>query len=249
MNTLENKTVVVAGGTGNVGSFIVKDLLQRGASVAVPSRSEEKLSGLEAHLKKSVDRAALNNLNTFVGNIGDEEGAEELMETIIDSEGTPDAAVASLGRFIPAPSLLDTTVNELQQVIDGYLTGHFVAARTFLGKFKEQGGTYVFINGPLALEPWEDSGTGLISVATAGQQMLFKAMAQELKKSPVRIVELMSHAFIRERQTQSSSPIPGESVGAYTSYLISDDAEDVHGKTIQLRSMEQLEQAGISIED
>lgn len=248
MKTLKNKTVVVAGGTGNIGSFVVKELLKRGAVVAIPSRTEEKVNQLESHLSDDLDETYFKRLHPFIGNIGEEAGAEDLLEKITDKVGLPDAVVASLGRFIPAPSLLEASVNDLQQVVDGYLAGHFVAAKTFLRKFKEVGGTYIFINGPLALEPWEGSGAGLISIATAGQQMLFKVVAQELNESPANVIELMTHSFIRNRQTQPQSPIPGEAVGAYISHLISDEAKDVHGNTIQLKSMDKLGEEGISID-
>jgi NAD(P)-dependent dehydrogenase (short-subunit alcohol dehydrogenase family) len=249
MKMLNNKTIAVAGGTGNVGSFIVKELLKREAKVVVPSRSENKINLLIDHLSEDLDKQHLDRLHTFVGNIGDEEGAGKLFEKISSDTGIPDAAVASLGRFIPAPSLLDATPDELRKVVEGYLVGHFVVARTFLKKFREHGGTYIFINGPLALEPWEGSGAGLVSIATAGQQMLFKAMAQELKDNPVRVTELMTYAFIRNRQTQPGSPIPGEAVGAYASYLVSEEAKDIHGKSIQLKSLDQLEEVGVKVDD
>lgn len=242
MKSLANKTVVVAGGTGNVGSFLVKELLKTGATVAVPSRSSKNLESLKTHLSKDLKEEKLSQLYTFVGDIGNEEKAEDVYEEISSKLGAPDVAISSLGKFIPAPSLLNTSVKDLQAVVDGYLNGHFVVARTFLNKFKDTGGAYVFINGPLALAPWEGSGAGLVSIATAGQQMLFKALAQELKDSKVKVVELITHAFIRNKQTQPGSPIPGEAVGEYVSYLISDKAKNVHGKTIQLRSMDQLEE-------
>lgn len=249
MKTLNNKTIVVTGGTGNVGSFIVKELLKREAKVVVPSRSEDKITQLIDHLSDDLNEEHIDRLNTFIGDIGDEKGAEDLIEKISSKVGIPDATVASLGQFIPAPSLLNATPDELRQVVEGYLVGHFIVARTFLRKFREHGGTYVFINGPLALEPWKGSAAGLVSIATAGQQMLFKAMAQELRDSPARVTELMTYAFIRDRQTQPGSPIPGEAVGAYASYLVSDEAKDIHGKSIQLKSMEQLQEAGIEVEE
>jgi NADP-dependent 3-hydroxy acid dehydrogenase YdfG len=46
MPSLHDQTVVVAGASGNVAPFVVRALLERGACVAAPSRSEEKLQGL-----------------------------------------------------------------------------------------------------------------------------------------------------------------------------------------------------------
>lgn len=40
MSNLEGKIILVAGGTGVVGSGIVNALLERGATVVVPSRCE-----------------------------------------------------------------------------------------------------------------------------------------------------------------------------------------------------------------
>lgn len=246
MQSLKNKIVVVAGGTGNVGSFIVKDLLQRNATVVVPSRSEQKITELVSHLSKPLADKKLDNLTTITGNIANEETAEELLGNITDSVGFPDAAISSLGNFVPAPSMLNASVDDIQQVVDGYLISHFVVARTFLKKIKERKkGTYIFINGPLALEPWEDSAAGLVSTVTAGQQMLFKTMAQELKESNIKVSELINYAYIRNRETQPGSNISGEATGAYASYLISDAAEDIHGKSIQLQSTEQLTEKGI----
>ncbi len=242
MKPLKNSIVVVAGGTGNVGSFLVKELLKNGATVAVPSRSQKNLEVLKVHLKQYLNDDTLSRLHGFVGDIGDEEKSETIYEEIEKNLGAPDAAVASLGKFIPAPTLLDASVKDLHEVVDGYLTGHFVVARTFLKRFKEMGGSYIIINGPLALKPWKDSGSGLISIATAGQQMLFRTLAQELEGTKAKVTELITHAFIRNKETQPGSPLPGEAVGEFVSFLISDEAGNVHGKSIQLRSVDQLEE-------
>lgn len=248
MKSLKNKTVIVAGGTGNVGSFLVKDLLKRGAAVVVPSRSKEKIQELETFLKKHSMKLDLNQLYFLHVDIGDENEIEHILNEIVDLVGEPDAVISSLGRFLPAPTLLDTSVSKLRQVINDYLITHFIIARTFLQRFKEHGkGTYVFINGPLALKPWKESGAGLVSTATAGQQMLFKVLAQELEGSEVTVTELINYAYIRNRTTQSSSIISGEATAAYASYLVSDQAEGIHGKSIKFRSDKQLEVVDINI--
>jgi 3-oxoacyl-[acyl-carrier protein] reductase len=244
---LDNTRVVVAGGTGNVGSFIVRALLERGAAVAVPSRTEAKLREFRAYVAQHSPEAQLARLHTFVGDIGDERGAQTLLQQITNAMGAPTAVVATLGRFVAAPSLLDASTDQLQRVLHDYLIAHFVVARTFLPGLKARGGTYVFINGPLAFEPWKGFGVGLVSIATAAQHMLFRALAQELEAHPVRVVELVSHAFIRDRQTQPGSPIPGSAVGAFAAYLVSERAGTTHGQSIRLHSLQQLEDVGLEL--
>lgn len=245
MKTLNGKNVVVAGGTGNVGFFIVKALLEHGANAIVPSRSEEKFTGLREHLQDTGE-PDLSRLHTYKGNLSDEEEAGKLLERITNEVGTPEATISALGYFIPAPSLLTVDFDDLDRVMDGYLMAHFKVARTFLPLFRDNGGTFVFINGPLALNPWD--GTGLVSMATAAQQMLFKSLARELKESQARVVELMNYAYIRNRQTQPSSTLSGEALGAFVSWLVSDRPDDIHGETIHLRSPDQLTEKGIDFE-
>jgi NAD(P)-dependent dehydrogenase (short-subunit alcohol dehydrogenase family) len=248
MQPLNDQTVVVAGASGNIGPFVVRALLERGARVAVPSRSAGKLRGLREHLSSHVDETGLGRLHTFVGDLGDERDAAVLRRRISEEAGTPDAVVASVGDFVTTPSLLEASADELQRALDGYLLANFVIARTFLPVLKASGGTYVLLQGPLAFELHPELGADLISVATAAQHMLFRALAQELDGSRARVVELVSHAFIRDRQTQPGSPLSGEEVGGFVAYLLSGADEEVHGRSIHLRSPEQLSDVGLDTE-
>lgn len=246
MLELADRTVVVAGGTGNVGTFVVEALLARGATVAVPSRSGEKLEGLRDHLRPRTGEDALRRLHTFVGHLGDEADMGDLQSRIAEEVGPPDGVVASLGALVTTSSLLETRRADLQRALDGNLFAHFMAARAFLPAVVDAGGSYVFVQGPLAFEPWEGSNADLVSISSAGQNMLFRALAQELDGGPARVVELVNHAYIRERETQPESPLPGEAVGAFAAHLLFGAAgEEVHGESIHLRSPEQLEELGL----
>jgi hypothetical protein len=181
----------------------------------------------------------------LVGDLGDEAGAKELLNQITDRIGAPDAVVAALGRWQATPSLISAEVAQLEQVLRDHLLAHFIVARTFLPVLKARGGTYVFINGPLAFGPWE--GTSLVSIASSAQQMLFKSLAKELDGSPARVVELVSYASLKDQQTEPSSPIPGEAVGAYVSQLVLRNSREMHGRSLQLRYLEQLKELGLEI--
>jgi NAD(P)-dependent dehydrogenase (short-subunit alcohol dehydrogenase family) len=245
MKSLNERTVVVAGATGNVGPFVVRAALERGANVVAPSRSGERLRGLREHLSAQVDETDLRRLHTFVGDLGDERGAAVLRRRITERVGTPDAVVASVGHYVAAPSLLDTRAGKLQLALDSSLVAHFVVARTFLPVLRDSGGTYVFLQGPLAFELYPGYGGDLVSIATAAQHMLFRALAQELAESRARVVELVGHMYIRDRQAQPTSPLSGEAVGAFVAYLLAGAGEKLHGQSIHLRSPEQLAELGI----
>lgn len=245
MEASERRPVVVAGGTGNVGGFIVRELLERGVRVAVPSRSEGSIQKLRDYLSEHVPEEAVERLHTLQGNLNDGADARRLREEIAERAGPPRAVMASLGRTHMVPSVLEAGPKDLEPVLEGFLFAHYNVARTFLPEMKSRGGTYLFINGPLAFDVW-GSQTAPISIATSAQHMLFRALAKELDESPAQVVELVSHAYIRDRTTQPSSPLPGEAVGAYAAHLMLDDVEGVHGESIHLRSEEQLEVAGLT---
>jgi len=245
MPSLNDQTVVVAGASGNIGPFVVRALLERGAVVAAPSRSEEKLRELREHLRQHLDEITLGRLHSFVGDLGDEREATVVRRRIAEEAGTPDAVVASVGDFVTAPSLLDARTDDLQRALDGYLLSNFAIARTFLPGLRDFGGTYVLLQGPLAFDLYPGFDADLISVATAAQHMLFRALAQELAGSRVRVVELVAHALIRERQTQPESPLSGEALGESVAHLLSAD-DEIHGRSIRLSSPDQLPDVGRS---
>jgi len=176
---------LVAGGTGNIGRAVVHNLLMRGATVVVPSRSASKLDVLN-EAQAPAERA---RLIPVVGDISDERDAERIRAETLARIGRLDAAVASLGSFVAAPSLLAASRAMLDRVLADYLVAHFVVARTFVPVLASSGGSYLFINGVLAFAPMP--GSGLVSVATAGQAMLADAIIQETKSAGARVNELV----------------------------------------------------------
>lgn len=225
------RTVIVAGGTGSVGRVLVESLLRSGARVVVPSRSEEKLRDLRGHL----GHGTTERLVTIEGDIGDGEKAPALVERIVSERGPLHAAVATLGQFVPAESLFEASVADLEQVIDGYLIGHFVAARALIPAI-EAGGSYTLINGPLAFRPMNPSA-GLVSTVTAAQAMLARVLVEQV--DDVRVNELVLYTpFGWGEEAEKEAPVRQEQVGRYVSHLASRRAKNIQGETIHLDSEE-----------
>lgn len=243
MRYRNGNTVLVAGGTGNVGGFIVDALLRSGATVMVPSRSEAKLDGLRSFLSEQGRTDALDRLVTQVGDLATPRKGAELLNALEERGGPLDAALASLGHFRPAKSLLSAPPSDLQAVLDGYLGAHMRIAQAVIPRLKDRGGRYVFVNGPLAFDVWPGSSAGLVSIATAAQHMLFKALAQELSADPVLVTELVIHAFIRNRTAQPGSPLSGEEMGGLAArLLLSPSGHD--GETLHARKAREAEVGG-----
>lgn len=234
---LTDRTALVAGGTGSVGQVVVAGLLEAGATVVVPSRSERKL----AELRESLRDHAAERLVTLVGDLSDEEDAVRVREAVLEGAGPLDAAVASLGGFVPAPSVLEAPLSDLKRALEGYLLAHFMVAKALLPALEERSGSYTFINGPLAFRPMFP-GTGLVSIATAGQAMLAQTVMNEEADGPVRINELVLYTRFgwSDDEDQDSGAVSQGDVARFVAYLVSDRGSGVRGESIHLDDLDPL---------
>jgi NAD(P)-dependent dehydrogenase (short-subunit alcohol dehydrogenase family) len=236
---LAGRVLLVAGGTGNVGQYVVRALLADGATVVVPSRSEERLAALRA----TVGERDVNRLMVIHSDISDERKAVELTRQLKAKGLSLHAVVAALGRFIATPSVLAAPISDVHAVLNDYLIAHLIAARSLVPVL-EPGGTYVFINGPLAFDPLFE-GAGLVSISTAAQAMLARVLIQETRELPVRLNEVVVYTPFGWADKEPPSHVPSrEEVGRYVSRLISAEGVEITGRTIHLNSRRRLEHFG-----
>lgn len=227
---LAGRTAVIAGGTGSVGRVVARAFLDAGSTVVVPSRSRDKLDDLKARLES----VGTERLVTVLGDLSDESDSGRVREEILERAGSVDAAVASLGGFVPAPRVLEASIADLRRAVDGYLMAHFMVAKALLPALEERSGSYTFINGPLAFRSLFP-GTGLVSIATAAQAMLAQLVMKEEADRPVRINELVIHTrFGGGDDDPQRGPVSQADVAAFLAYLASDRGAGVEGETIHL---------------
>lgn len=232
---LTGRHALIAGGTGSVGRVLVEGFLAAGATVIVPSRSAEKISAL----RSSLNHAPGDRLITIVGDIGDEGDAERVRDEVLAEIGPLDTVIATLGGFVAAPSVLAAPVRDLRQTLDGYLLAHFIVAKTLMPMLEERAGSYTFLNGPLAFDPLFP-GTGLVSIATAGQAMFARVLMKELDSARARINELVIYTRFgwSGAEEPGSQPISQADVARYAVNLASQRGAGVRGETIHLKTHE-----------
>jgi NAD(P)-dependent dehydrogenase (short-subunit alcohol dehydrogenase family) len=224
---LKGKTVVVAGGTGNVGRHIVRALLASEADVVVPSRSAARIETL----RREVEPETAARLITVLGEL-------EAVGRAVAEAGPVAGAVASLGHFVPAREILRAERHALDGVWNDYVGAHWLAARALLPGLAARGGSYVMINGPLAFTS-SVQGAGLVSVATAAQSMLARVLMHEYRDSSARINELVIYSAFGWG-TDDANEVTGSDVGNYVAWLLSSESAPVKGRTIHLDSRDAL---------
>ena len=228
MDDLTGKRILVAGGTGTVGRYLVKAQLDAGATVIVPSRDRSRFDALASGVP-GADR-----LEPIIGDITDEADGKR----IVGEARRIDGVIASIGRFVPAPQVLDVSRSDLERAIAGYALAHFAAAKSLLPAVEKTGGGYVMINGSLAYEP-DNSGTGLVAIAGATQSMLGRVLMKERSGRGARINELVIYSSFG-RGNDDANEVKGGDVGRYASFLLSDSGAHVKGQVIHLSSRDDL---------
>ena len=107
---LKNKVVLVTGGTGGIGSAIVRGFLAEGAKVAFSSTSQAKADALLAELK------AGNQVAAFIADMTKEEEIKNFVENAKKHFGTIDIVVPNAGYEGKAHPVQDMTLDLFDQV-------------------------------------------------------------------------------------------------------------------------------------
>ncbi|KAM3608795.1 uncharacterized protein V6R79_004875 [Siganus canaliculatus] len=171
-----DRVVLALGGAGTVGSGIVKALLDKGFRVAVVSRDSNRLE----RLRSFVSPTTKDNLITIVGNVGSEEGAEQVKQDLLKSVGKVTDVVSSLGfSWWQGGPPHTQTLKDLHWVIETLLFSTFVSWKTFFPLVRDDDNcTYTFITGG-AGEKLLMPGTGFLTVGAASTLAFCQILREE----------------------------------------------------------------------
>lgn len=234
MTDLNGRVALVAGGAGAVGEGIVRALLDAGATVAVPSRAEERLRSLRERLGQGGRPADPDRLVTVEGDVGSADDALRVRDRILTAAGRLDAVVVSAGGWWQGPHLVDVEPETWHRVLDANLTTHFTVARAFLPVVRDQpGASYLMIVGDAADHPVK--GASLVTVTSAGVLGMFRSLVHEHRDHPVRINALYLGPLItRDRPEGKPEWLTAGEVGSYAAHLAGDQAAMVSGSVVPL---------------
>ncbi|XP_076853505.1 uncharacterized protein LOC143508751 [Brachyhypopomus gauderio] len=182
-----DRVVLALGGTGTVGSGVVKALLDRGFKVAVISRDSKKLE----KLKGFVSASTTGKLTTLVGDVGSEEGAEKAKQALLQAVGRITDVVSSLGfSWWQGGPPHTQSLQELHWVIETLLFSTFVSWKTFFPLVRDDREcTYTFITGG-AGEKLLMPGTGFLTVGAGSALAFCQVLREEYPQVPCKLNQL-----------------------------------------------------------
>lgn len=178
-NLLAGRVAFVAGGTSGINLEIARGLADYGASVAVFSRSQERVDGAVRDLSASAKR-----IEGYVGDVRQYDSIERALSAAAGSLGPIDIVVSgAAGNFIcPAAQL---SANGFRTVVDIDLMGTFNVLRAAYGVIRKPGASIINISAPQSTEAYW--GQAHVSAAKAGVDMLTRSLAVEWGPEGIRV--------------------------------------------------------------
>lgn len=140
MQNLENKTVLITGGTKGIGYGIAEVLLREKMKVAITSRSQKAAD----EAAKKLNAGGVGEAIGLAADVRDLKSQEKAVETMVKKWGSIDVLVANagVGHFGSVESL---TADQWQETIDTNLTGVFYSVKASLEQLKRSKGYIITI--------------------------------------------------------------------------------------------------------
>ncbi len=177
---LNNKIALVTGSTNNIGLAVARAFSREGAKVVIHSRHEEESKKIAQELGGDY----------FAADVARPEKIEALFDHITKKHHRLDILVNCIAHS-SKKDILETTLEEWQQIMAVNLTGYFICIQHAARMMKDNGGG-VIINVSAASGERGSPGTAAYSVSKGAINALTRQAAADLAPHKIRVNGLIS---------------------------------------------------------
>lgn len=241
---LENQVAIVTGACSDIGKAIAIDLLSKGASVVLSGTRPEALADLKQELTK---QSAL--IETFLGDLSDENNALEMIRFTIKHFGRLDILINNAGGGVIRP-FLEHTPETLRTTVDRNLWTAVWCTWAALPSMKEQQYGRIINLGADSVRNglWEHAG---YNAAKGGVHAMTSGLAREFALDNITIntvapcavrTKALEDFLVNDPETAQKfiDVIPQgragepEEIASMVSYLATREASYVTGQVISV---------------
>lgn len=238
----DRPVMLIAGGSGSLGSQTAREALAQGWAVALHGRTPEKLEALERELGE------IGMVEGFIGDVFAPDGAQTLVDEVAERFGRIDAVVDCVASGVPGISGLfpDTdpaSFSPFYDVSTGWLLRLSHAAYPLL---KVQGGTIIsFISDAGIFAAPHQTAIGTVRAASIG---FIRNLSREAARDGIRahvisvsyvegsdIVARLGPKRMETARRRAGLGLPtANDIAPMTVFLCSDNAAKITGQVISI---------------
>lgn len=184
MQELENKTVLITGGSKGIGYGIAESLMAEKMKVAITSRSLRAAEEAAARLNK----AGVGEAMGIAADVRDFRSQQQAVERVMARWGSLDVLIANagIGHF---GSIETLTPEQWQETIDTNLTGVFFSVKASLDPLKKSKG-YIITIASLAGTNFFAGGTAY-NASKFGLVGFTQAMMLDVRQAGIKVTTIM----------------------------------------------------------
>src|SRR5215216_1959260 len=220
-----NRTVVITGATGALGSKTAQAFGSRGHSLVLLDHDQTKLDTLIRELNLPEER-----LFASVVDLRDGDAVRSTAEAVSVKFGGVHALIHLVGGWVGGKTLVESSAEDLEFMLGQHVWTTFHLFQSFAPQLSKNGwGRVIIVSASTVPNP--PGKTGIYTAAKAAQENLILTLAAELKEQNVTANIIQVRAIdIAAKGTRTT---PDEIVAAMM-YLFSQEASKVNGARIPL---------------
>lgn len=202
MQNLENKTVLITGGSKGIGYGIAESLMKERMRVAITSRSQKAADEAAAQLNKGGSGEAIG----IEADVRDFKSQQKAVARVIEKWGSLDVLIANagIGHF---GSIETLTPEQWQETIDTNLTGVFYSVKASLEHLKTSQG-YIITIASLAGTNFFAGGSAY-NASKFGLVGFTQAMMLDVRQAGIRVTTIMPGSVATYFNNHEPSPGDG----------------------------------------
>ena len=187
--SLQDKVCIITGGGSGIGRGAGVMMAQNGAKVVLVGRTKAKVDAVKDEIQAEGGSAL-----SFALDVADNEAVQKMVKDVLDTFGRIDVLVNSAGHSSVHRRLLNTTPQEIREVIDSNLIGTIFC-------------TQAVVPAMLAVESGTIINVSSLAGVTSGP---FSGLAYGAAKAAVINFTTFLNADLRNTGIRASVIIPGE---------------------------------------
>lgn len=220
-----NKTIVITGATGALGSLVAKTFAAQGHKLALLDIDPKKLDSLSRDLNLPADRLLTQTIDLL-----DAQALQDSAEAVLAKFGNVHALFHLVGGWVGGKTFVETPHGDLEFMLSQHVRTTFNLFKSFSKPLSESGwGRVIVVSASTVPNP--PGKSGVYTAAKAAQENIVLSLAAELKEANVTANIIQVRAIDIENKGTGTTPAV---IASAMEYLFSEQADKVNGARIPL---------------